>query len=172
MITLALTHDDFEYAKAEREKRDHLNDYFERPGRDIRWTGLAVERVIDRWLSEVGIEHVWNGGVDRLPDFDVGGVGVAVKNNNGKWRYDFDFMVPNQVTNRLDDQILFTVLDLEAALVHLAGLTTNEQFRLISRFARKGEPGPVRELFNDCRIVRADQLLDPLLWARMMGGSI
>lgn len=171
MIELPLTEADRAYAHLAREERESLHDYFERPGKDIRWTGLAAESAVNTWLHNVGIEATWNGGVDGLPDFEVGGVGIALKNNNGAWREGFEFVIPAQVCKRLDDQIMFTVLDDRASLLYVVGVTTNDQFRMNSRFARKGEMGPIRPLFNDCRIIRADQLVDPAGWARMMGGN-
>ena len=62
-----------------------------------RWQGFLAERAFDRWLEQLGVPRVWNGGADPDPDFVVAGVGTGLKSRGftTSWR-------PNFVVNVFD----------------------------------------------------------------------
>ena len=163
MIELPLTDEGRAYG--ERVKRNYdrsgVKDAFRLRGVDKRWTGHAVEFELDRWLRGEEIPHVWNGGLDDLPDFEFGDVRVACKSNVGdSAREDFVFTVPERHARKLGDGVLFSIVLLREKRVWIAGYISAREFRRESQKHRKGDPGfvPGRPFESECRTISAAAL--------------
>lgn len=167
MIELPLTDEGRAYGK--RVKRDYdragVSDKFKREGTDRRWIGHAVEFEVDRWLTRQGIEHVWNGGLDNLPDFVLGGEGgikVALKTNNCGQEIsdDFQFVVPEDHVYKLGDGALFVIAQTHRLKLYIAGYLSASKFRTLAEKRRKGGEGFMQGRPNtyDCRSVALSSL--------------
>lgn len=44
-----------------------------------RKDGYVAEAVFNAWLDQQGVQHVWNGGADPLPDFVIGDTEIAFR---------------------------------------------------------------------------------------------
>lgn len=55
------------------------NDLLNVADPQARSDGYVGEAVFHAWLEQQGVQHVWNGGADGLPDFVIGGTEVAFR---------------------------------------------------------------------------------------------
>lgn len=173
MIELPLTQEAIEYGRDVKlqQDADALGDQFKVPGADKRWTGHAVEHVLDQHLTELGIPHAWNGGLDDKPDFELGGLGLACKANTGPGPYGFfQFVIPKKQITRLSDVALFSIVSPAERVVWVMGTIHSSRFRERAELRRKGEPGfvPGRELYADCWSITASSLDEPEAFFKMM----
>lgn len=167
MIELPLSDEAEQFGRHVKANYDQagVKDHWQRrPGYDKRWTGYAVEFALDEWLSEEGIPHVWNGGLDNKPDFVVGpdpGLAMAVKSNSGdRPRDDFVFAVAEHHVHKLASGALFCLVAVRAKKIWVAGYIEAKMFRQIAERRKKGDEGFLRgrPIEYDCRLITAGQL--------------
>ncbi len=173
MIELKLPPAAEHYAKNLKREQDRagLGDQFRVPGADKRWTGHAVEYTLDKYFTELGLPHVWNGGLDDKPDFEINRLGVASKANSGpQASEDFTFVIPKNQIGRLADVALFSIISPRAGKVWIMGTMHSHNFRDFAELRRKGEEGfiPGRPLYADCWGIRASSLGDPETFFKML----
>jgi hypothetical protein len=178
MIELELTRAAEAFGRDVKRQQDEAgtSDGFQAPGLDKRWTGFAVEHVIDAYLTSRGIDHVWNGGMDRKPDFEVGPLGIASKANAGPGEpgQDYAFVIPKDQIGRLAHVALFSVFNVRDRKVWIAGAVHASTFRGSAELKRKGEEGfvPGRPLVADCWMIRQGALLDAEWFLKMLEVSV
>ena len=173
MIELELTAEAEEYGREVKREHDEAGtpDIFRMPGRDKRWTGFAVEHVLDAYFTERGINHVWNGGMDKKPDFEFGSLGVASKANSGPGpNPNFTFIIPKTQGDKLANVALFSILSVGERKVWVAGTIHSTNFRRAATLMRAGQEGfvPGRPLVSDCWLLPAFALGEPELFFNML----
>jgi hypothetical protein len=167
VIELELTAEAEEFGREYKRKQDEagIGDRFHYAGRDKRWTGFAVEHALDEYLTQRGLPHVWNGGLDKKPDFEFGGgLGIASKANSGPGPDPgFRFVIPKDQASRLATVALFSIISVKERKIWVAGQIHSAHFKRVAELRRKGEEGfvPGRPLVNDCWVVRLRDLKDP-----------
>jgi hypothetical protein len=165
VIELPLTADAESYGKRVKSRydREGARDTWRKDGPDKRWAGHAVEYELSQWLATTGIPYQWNydGLHQTKADFELNGIGVAVKANQGDApRDDFTFVVSEHHVKRLNDGVLFCITQLRDRKIWVAGYIDAHKFRSIAERHRKGEEGFVkgRPFSYDCRTIGADAL--------------
>lgn len=169
MIELPLTPEGILYGKRMRREFHHAREYFPSDTVDRRWVGHAAEFELDRWLTERGIEHTWNGGLDDLPDFVIGdeqnGIRLALKTNNYGGKDEptslFQFAIPEPQTRKLHDGVLLVIAQTQRNRLLIAGYIDADHFRRFAQKHKQGEEGFVdgRPVKFDCRSIPANMLV-------------
>lgn len=167
MIELPLTDEGKAYGQRVKREYDRagVRDKFKTLGHaDRRWIGHAVEFELNRWLTEQGVEHVWNGGLDTKPDFVLGGtdgIKVALKANSGTMAdANFTFVVPEHQVFKLQDGVLFAIVATQTRQIFIAGYLASHKFRQLAEKRKKGDKGFVagKPFVYDCRTLSASAL--------------
>lgn len=146
---------------ASRSRRGDLFD----PTTDHRWSGFLFEAVVSSWLRSESIPHVWNGGLDNLPDFEIAGIGVGAKSR--AWSLTSadrpSFLWP--VAQALPPAVIFGTFNPDDLGVTIYGVISG---RAVSRseLLRAGvdeiAPGHLAKVDN--YRVAAERLRSPLAW--------
>jgi hypothetical protein len=136
-----------------------------------RWAGFSAERVVDRWLKEQKIRHVWNKDPnDPKQDFEFGETLVDLKTHvtmgNPKGDYDANLTEKQRRGSSPRDWYLFAKLS-KANLTDLwvLGFQTEEVIMSKGVFYREGEitrkdmAAPV-----DCWCIAYEELIKPFDW--------
>lgn len=165
MIELPLTAEAVDYGKRVKTRydREGARDAWRKEGPDKRWAGHAVEYELNQWLPTTGIPYQWNydGLHQDRADFELNGLGVAVKANQGDApREDFTFVVSEHHVKRLNDGVLFCITQLRERKIWVAGYIDANKFRSIAERHRKGDEGFVsgRPFSYACRTISANAL--------------
>jgi hypothetical protein len=134
--------------------------------------GFAGERVVDRWLTEEGYNHIWHHNpIDPKPDFEFAQVTADLKTHvtlgPPKKHYQ---------TNVTDDQIirsgssqdwyLFGKLDSGCRQDYwVLGFLTPQTLVTKGKFYREGEITETKmDAKCDCWCIAYDELIKPLKW--------
>lgn len=97
-------------AKLQRFARDsHHPNLFEQAEGNDRWVGDLAGLGFENWLRTARLEFRHNGGVDGLPDFFLGGLGVGLKcrTSGVRFRPHFVVNVPDEHMRRIGEDIFF-----------------------------------------------------------------
>jgi hypothetical protein len=133
--------------------------------------GFAAERVVDRWLSERGINHTWdNHPTSRRPDFQIGGQTIDLKTHSTAgppqdW-YDANLTEEQRQNSGDCDWYLFAKLDRSNMTdLWLLGFQTLPVILEKGVFYNKGEITRSKmDVPADCWCIRYRELIKPLDW--------
>lgn len=125
--------------------------------------GYLLEEIVERWLGDESIPYVRNGGVDDLPDFEIGARAIAVKNRVGVARGDVRHTWPT--VQALRPEMIFGINDRDDGSVWIMGAISERDFLRERGLIRRGEdlvPGYPAKIDN--WTILTSQLVAPLPW--------
>ena len=132
-------------AKAERARKDAIvgkgyrkGDIIPHASRDRRWQGWLGEQMFARFLEENDIPHVFNGGVDDLPDFVIYGQNVSMKTCHGLMYSDFFVFASARQKHHDIDWFFFSGYNSKENILNLIGALPKDEFYAKAQSQRRG----------------------------------
>lgn len=141
---------------------------------EVRAEGFVAEMIFEAWLQHRGVPYVHHGGPDYLPDFEIGGQGIAVRccGSLGAFTprhtiYVFDTHL------RSAPQRFFLGCERHAGRYVLLGGCSTEQFRTSACFAEQGEE-VVRGFVASYPLwhTRVSMLAHPIEWLATLTATV
>lgn len=136
---------------------------------DLR-AGFAAEKVIDRWLTEKGIDHVWNNDpIDPQQDYEFGSLLVDLKTHvslgGPKPEYTVQLSEEQRQGSSARDWYMFAKLDSSNMTdLWLLGFQTEAVIMSEGQFYRKGEIRKKMTVYFDCWCLEYQALVEPADW--------
>jgi hypothetical protein len=130
------------------------------------WTGYLAELAAIDWLEQQGHTVTHHGGVDILPDLQVGGLGLDVKCRDvkcGRFRphYEVSALATDLAKPAPSAMLHMVYSEQDQTLLFLGGIRT-ERFYTEARFIRAGQPlGSGHPAQHDNFLLPASNLTPP-----------